>query len=48
MAGLTMDEEFPHFQEAEAIIHGDSNKAGEAVIQEHKKKCSYLVFPDLR
>ena len=34
----TMDEEFPPLQEADAIIHGDAKKAGEAVIQGHKKK----------
>jgi hypothetical protein len=33
-----IDEEFPPLQEADAIIHGDAKKAGEAVIQEHKKK----------
>ncbi len=32
-----MDEEFPPLQEADVIIHGDTKKAGEAVIQEHKK-----------
>jgi hypothetical protein len=33
-----MDEEFPPLQEADAIIHGDAKKAGEAVIQDYHKK----------
>ena len=32
-----MDEEFPPLQKADAIIHGNPKKAGEAVIKEHKK-----------
>jgi hypothetical protein len=31
-------DEFSPLQEADAIIHEDSKKAGEAVIKEHKKK----------
>jgi hypothetical protein len=37
-SGVEAMDEVPPLQEADAIIHGDAKKAGEAVIQEHKKK----------
>jgi hypothetical protein len=37
-SGVEAMDEVPPLQEADAIIHGDPKKAGEAVIQDHKKK----------